>query len=128
MDKKSKIVLIGVFIIIFAVIGFKYKQFFLDQDFTFITRVSCSPTTEHCFRTTCDGECDISSNIIFMDGSPYKRVSLPRYNAPQCLEETTCPNFKCKESDKCSITYCSSETLEDGEECVISTTSTTTPL
>jgi hypothetical protein len=124
MDKKGKIILISTFVIIFAVFGFKYKQFFLDKDFLFMAQVNCDPATEQCFRVICDGECDNSSKFIFNDGSPYKYIELPARNVPQCLVETTCPDFECKESDDCSITYCSEETLEDGEEC-ISTTATT---
>jgi hypothetical protein len=124
MDKKSKIILISVFIIISAVVSFKYKQFFLDRDFLFLTQVNCNPATEQCFRVICNGPCDTSSQIMFMGGSPYKYIELPRYKAPQCLEEVTCPDFVCKETDKCSITYCSADTLGDGEECIASTTTT----
>jgi hypothetical protein len=125
MDKKGKLILIIAGICILCVVGFKYKQFFADRDFLFLTGVNCDPTTESCFRAICDGPCDTSSSIMFTDGSPYKYVELPRYNAPQCLEEATCPNFECKESDKCSLVYCSDETLSDGEECVPSTATTT---
>jgi hypothetical protein len=126
MDKKGKFILISIIIIIFAVVGFKYKQFFLDRDFLFLTQVNCDPKTEQCFRVICDGECDTSSKLLFMDGSPYKYVELPAYKAPQCLVETKCPDFSCKENDQtCTTTYCSDDTLSDEEECIAPIATTT---
>ena len=119
MDRAGKILLIVVFVVVACVIAFKYKQFYLDKDFSFSTLVSCDPATEHCFKAACDGACDTWSGTIFSDGSPYKYVTRPARDVPKCLTDTTCPNFICPaDSKSCVVTYCSEDVLQEGEECV----------
>jgi hypothetical protein len=127
MDKKGKILLVIIIVLIFGVVGFKYKQFFADRNFQFIAQVNCDPATESCFRVICDGECDTSSGLLYMDGTPYKYVEMPGFEVPQCLPKTDCKDFTCPaKSETCITTLCSDETLGDGEECI--TTATSTPI
>lgn len=124
MNKSGKIVLVVIILSILVVVGFKYKQFFLDKDFSVIVHASCDPATESCFRIACDGECEESS-VIFSDGSPYKKIELPHSKAPMCITtDMTCLDFSCSADDTdCTTTYCADDTLEEGEECVIATSS-----
>lgn len=130
MDRGGKLILILIVVPILSIVGFKYKQFFLDKDFLYTTYVSCDPATESCFKVICEGEsatssgeCDSSSGVIFSDGSPYKKIELSASKAPNCLlDEMTCPTFTCPKDDPtCTTTYCSDDTLEEGEECVPTT-------
>ena len=130
MNQSGKIILIVFALLVLTVVGFKYKQFFLDKDYSFQTQVSCDPKTESCFKVICDGEsatstgeCDTSSGVMFTDGSPYKYIELPETDVPSCLEGNTCPDFFCPaDNPDCVTTYCSEDVLEDGEECVATTT------
>lgn len=119
MDRANKIFLIFLALVIISVIGFKYQQFFLNRNYTLLAEISCDPTTESCFKVICDGECEASA-IVNSDGSPYKKVSILAAHAPACLEEENCTDFTCPVGDDtCSITYCSEDNLEEGEECVV---------
>lgn len=117
MDKNGKIILVIIVILLIAVTGFKYVQFFVNRDFTFVTLVSCDPAIEKCFRISCE-DC-VLPGVAFSDGSPYKYIELPASHVPQCLEDVTCSDFQCPESDaECITTYCSEDILEEGEECI----------
>ena len=77
------------------------------------TTIACDPTEKSCFVSDCsvdnDPECDVS---------PYMKVEINAHQAPKCLEEHTCEAFVCTEElESCSITYCSEDTIEEGEIC-----------
>lgn len=118
MDKRSVYFSLFILVAVSAVIGFKYKQFFLDKDFVLIANIPCDPAIESCFRVICDGECDDSMHIVNSDGSPYKKVTMHASYAPECLESENCTDFTCPAEDEtCTIDTCSEETIEEGEEC-----------
>ena len=117
MDKKTKALLWSLVAVIVILVAFKYFEFYINKDYTFITQVDCDPATESCFQIICEEEgCDDSSGIIYYDGSPYKYVEMPASLAPMCLEDTTCPEFTCDQvGEGCETYYCSEENIEDPE-------------
>jgi len=131
MDRNSKYFLGFVALVIVLLVGYKFKQFIIDKDFTLIANIPCDPATESCFRVVCDPEgCDDSSGIVNSDGSPYKKITLPYSKAPNCLIEENCTPVEasqiCVAGDTtCIIDTCSEDTLEDGEECVPAATDAT---
>jgi hypothetical protein len=122
MDKHSKILLWVLVFVTVATVGYKYVQFYINKDYTFLTQVDCDPETEMCFQLLEENQ-DTETRIIYYDGSPYKYVEMPAAIAPQCLEETTCPEFTCADVDgECETYYCDPEDEEsfdpEWEECI----------
>ena len=140
MDRNSKYFLGFVALVIVLLVGYKFKQFIIDKDFTLIANIPCDTKTESCFKVTCDPVtgCDASSGIVNADGSPYKKVTLPYSKAPNCLIEEDCTSFSCEANDPgdpaCKVTTCVDGATEDnggpadGEECIpVGGEATTTP-
>lgn len=103
--------------LIVTVVGYRYHQYMLVKNFTLEAYTSCDPDLQNCFTLT-----DPSMDLGFQDG-PYEKVELTARFAPACLEEHACSNFVCDPADSaCNITYCSPDTLGDGEQCTSETT------
>jgi hypothetical protein len=122
MEKSTKVILSVVGIIIFTVMVVKYLQFYVYQDYTFLTQVNCDPAIEACFQVLEENQ-DPETGIVFYDGSPYKYVEMPASVAPVCLEEMTCMDFTCDQvGEECATYYCDvndEESLDpEWEECV----------
>lgn len=115
MNRSGKIITV-IALLVIGVTVYKYKQFFLDKDFLITALVVCNPSTEVCFQLS---EPDTSSSILFSDGAPYKYITLPASQAPQCILDSMCTDFACTDGDTaCKTTYCAEDTLSEGEECV----------
>lgn len=115
MNKGTKLFILSIVFVILIIIGYRYNQFYSEKQFTLHIDSSCNPTSQSCFQITC------TSGDIACDPSPYEKVDILDKNAPTCLEEHSCTNFSCNGISDCAITYCSTDTLEAGENC------TTTP-
>lgn len=115
VDTRSKI-LIGLFILLVVGTGiWKYYVYFVQEDFTVHSVISCDVATESCFSVECaedDEECD---------DTPYKKLESSARLIPECdpYIDDTCPEPVCEEGEnECTITVCSVETLEEGEICL----------
>ena len=73
------------------------KNYLLD------VAVACDPAIENCFSAE--------------DAEPYKKVQMLASEAPICLQEHSCEDFKCTAGTSCVITLCSADTLAEGESC-----------
>lgn len=100
-------------LVIAAVVAYRYYDYVVERNFTLDVYTNCDPTAHSCFNLT-----DPSLGYGFEDG-PYEKVNITAKYAPACLEEHTCSSFSCAgiSESKCSITYCSADTLSDGEAC-----------
>ncbi|MDD5152655.1 MAG: hypothetical protein PHS95_01475 [Candidatus Pacebacteria bacterium] len=139
MDRNSKYFLSFVGLVIVLLVGYKFKQFIIDKDFTLVANIPCDPATESCFRQDCETtcaegdiectECDTESGIVNADGSPYKKIELPYAKAPNCLIEENCTPDEASQicvagDETCIITTCepyvdeaNPGNVEDGEVC-----------
>jgi len=112
MLKKANWLIIVVVLILLAVVGYRFEQYYVLKNFILEVNTSCDSSTDKCFVMACEAG---SSDC---DTSHYKKVEIVARDAPKCLEEHSCDNFLCSNgSDKCSITYCSENALSDGETC-----------
>ncbi|HVY36105.1 MAG TPA: hypothetical protein VG982_02405 [Candidatus Paceibacterota bacterium] len=112
MDKRAQVTIILVVLAIFIVAGYRYKGYVLDGNYTVLANTVCDASEGHCFVSDCSpGE---SENC---DQTPYKKVTIERKYAPECILNHTCESFYCGDIPTCSITYCSDETLDEGEIC-----------
>ena len=110
-------------ILIVAVIGFRYYEYVLNHNFVMNVYTACNPAIEQCFVSDCSPADDLSC-----PPGPYKKIEIRSSDAPKCLEEHTCKDFRCDGIVSCTATYCSAETLEAGESCTeIPKISSTTP-
>ena len=102
-------------LIILGIVWYRYDQYVVQNNFITYAAVPCSEEEGTCFVMDCtlgvDEGCDLT---------PYKKVELLASEAPKCVEEHTCEAFSCVEgSETCTETFCSEETLEDGETCFV---------
>lgn len=112
MNKNTKFFLVVLLVLILIVVGYRYKQYYLDRNFLIEVNTVCDIESENCFVADCSIEEDPDC-----DDTPYKKVKILANEAPACLEEHTCEVFSCEEKENCSVIYCSDESLEDGERC-----------
>ena len=113
MSKNPKYFIIFILLVTLIIVLYRYQQYIVSRNFTLEINTVCDAKTENCFVADCsienDPECDTTT---------YKKVEILDNYAPKCLEEHACEAFSCDQiKDNCSITYCSSSTLEDGEKC-----------
>ncbi len=111
---KSSHLLLCCSVIVISIVLFRYYEYVTRKDFLVYTYVSCNPEVEACFVPTCSPEED-----PLCDLSPYKKITIPAYNAAACLYEHTCINFSCTKEDECVQTYCSTEEENDDEICLL---------
>lgn len=112
MSKGSIFFFSTITILLLIVIIYRFEQYQVEKNFYIYGTVACDTEFESCFGYECaaeDAECEISA---------YKKVELHASNAPKCLFENDCSSFSCTNLENCSETYCSEETLEDGEVCL----------
>ena len=107
----NKSILALSFLSIFVILGFRYHQYIISENFILYLNGPCDVSIESCFVWDCDildPECD---------ASPYKKIEIIAKDAPACLEEHVCEEFSCNGLDNCRATYCSEDTLEEEERC-----------
>ena len=109
------------FLLILALIGgivwYRYDQYVIAGNFILHADTACDPQKHSCFVLDC-----IPGETPDCEIMPYQKVDIIANQAPTCLAEHLCTDFSCAESQDCSITYCSNETLEEGEVCTTNDT------
>ena len=120
MDKKSKILLIIFSLLLIGSVGFTVYKYGIKKDYLIVGQSSCDPKNESCFYIPC-AEGDITCNST--DIAYFKKVEKKAFNVELCDPAVTgCNPLVCTKNEKyCTITYCSTKTLDDGEECSTST-------
>lgn len=113
MDKVSHHLFLFVLLAIVVIGAYKYKEFVIDRNFDIFAHVTCDPQSESCFVADCSPEDDSECDLI-----PYKKVLKPAKNIEECAPSEECPELSCGENEVgCTITYCSLETIDEGEIC-----------
>lgn len=110
--RSSRILLACVFLAIAGIAAYRYQQYVVDKNYLLEVNAPCDVTTHSCFTSDCSPQDDLSC-----PPGPYEKVEIRKAVAPACLEEHTCTSFACPAGGTCAITYCSSDSLEDGEHC-----------
>jgi len=120
MDKKSKILLIIFSLLLIGSVAFTIYKYGIEKDYLIVGQSSCDPITESCFFIPCvegDGTCNPA------DIQYFKKIERKAFNVELCDPAVVgCDPLACFKNEKdCSTTYCSTDTLDDGEECSTST-------
>lgn len=103
------LVILGVFVLIVA--GHNFERYHVASDYPLHVFTNCDSTKNSCFGADPD-----IGDPTFQSGT-YEKVEMIASGAPHCLDEHTCTDFTCDGIADCQITYCSEETIEDGESC-----------
>lgn len=111
MNKLSKYFFVVMIFSLMSVVAYRYYEYVYRQNFLLETNISCDPATASCFVADCLSE-------IECDKTPYEKIEILARDAPKCLEEHDCENFSCTEINSCKVTYCSTDSLTEGEKCV----------
>lgn len=121
MNANAKIILGVLAALLVFIVGLKYVEYFVQEDFMVFAYVNCDPETEACFQYDCADWCEDAGPWKFYEGDPYKKLRLSSNNAPACLEAMTCLDMTCADiGGDCETIYCSDETVNvdtvDGDE------------
>lgn len=100
-------------LIVILVVANRFHQYYFERNFLINVNSACNPEVESCFSPTCE------SDELGCEPVPYKMVEIIASAAPSCLEEHTCEDFQCEPGTRCSIQYCDTEVIQEGEECVV---------
>jgi hypothetical protein len=125
MDKKSKILLGILFLLIIASVAVTYWRIMLQKDYVIENQIDCDPYAEKCFIWECDPtstdeeeKCkgDIEEDIWYYQIAKRKAANIPLCDPEK---DEKCDPWTCGEGEKdCSQTFCNdSNKAEQGVEC-----------
>ena len=112
LDRKTKILLIIMFIFICGSVVWSTNKYLIQRDFLLFAKVSCDPSHEMCFVQDCDTEEDI--RCPYTGDYFYKFIYKSASDAPKCIsnDKNLCQELICIEGEDCEVIYCSEENLE----------------
>lgn len=100
----------GILVLIVGIHNF--TRYYIMRDYPLNVFSSCDPAMHSCFIANPD-----TADPTFQT-EPYEKVAVDAAHAPSCLDEHTCSNFTCEGvGGTCEVTYCSADTVEEGESC-----------
>lgn len=124
MDKKSKILLAILLLLVAGSVVLTYYRIMIKRDYLISSQVECDPYTEKCFIWNCDPESTIEGESCTGDLEAdvwyYKIVKRNASRIPLCDPETdeNCQPFLCEMGEsECVEILCSAETATEGEIC-----------
>jgi hypothetical protein len=123
MDKKSKILIIAILILIAGSVAVTYWRIMIKKDYIISAQADCDPTIEKCFVWNCDPNATDESEKCTGDAEKdtwyYKIIKRKAANIPLCdPKDENCTALTCPAGEKdCSEVFCSAETATQGEEC-----------
>ena len=119
MDKKSKILLWVLGLLIVGSVGVTFWRIMIKKDYVIEAQADCDPTTEKCFVYHCDPTSESCTGDEEKDTSYYKKLSRVAANIPLCdPADESCQALTCPEGEKdCTITFCDEQTKAKDDEC-----------
>jgi hypothetical protein len=123
MDKKSKILVIVIFILIAGVVAVTYWRIMIKKDYIISAQTDCDPAMEKCFIWNCDSKSTVEGEACTGDPETdtwyYKIIERKAYNIPLCdPKDENCVALTCPEEEAdCEEVFCNVETATQGEEC-----------
>jgi len=125
MDKKSKLLIAVVVILIMISILITFWRIMIQRDYIIENQIDCDPYAEKCFIWECDPASTVEGEACTgdpeMDIWYYAVAQRKAANIPFCNpeEDENCAPFECLEGEKdCSVNFCDETTKEEqGVEC-----------
>lgn len=110
----SRVSVTKILVVVFlSVLSFRFITYTIQSDFYVFSQIPCDPLSETCYIYECDPN---TTNDCVTEY--YKKVTVLASIAPQCIFENDCSYFVCNESQSCSVTTCSPESVVSGEICL----------
>jgi hypothetical protein len=101
--KISKTILYILILIILILLSYNFKKYVIEKDFLVYLQAPCTEDESKCFE---------------LDGEKYIKVYQKAYYIESCASGE-CDPYQCLETEDCEIIFCSEETIEEDESCVI---------
>ncbi len=122
MDRKSKILLVIFFLLLIGTVSVTVYKYGIKKDYLISGQAPCDIQTEACFYFPCE-EGDDTCNPVEIEY--YKKVEKKASNIELCDPAVEgCNPLVCSAGEEsCTVTYCSADTVDEGEECSIPTPS-----
>jgi hypothetical protein len=123
MDKKSKILIIVVLILIAGSVVATYWRIMVKKDYIISAQADCDPTTDKCFIWNCDPNSQVESEKCTGDTEKdiwyYQIIKRKAANIPLCdPKDENCEAFICPEGEKdCSVEFCNDSTKKKEDVC-----------
>ncbi len=125
MDKKSKLLIAIVTMLILISILITFWRIMIKRDYIIENQIDCDPTIDACFIWECDPESTVEGEACTgdpeMDSWYYQIARRNAAKIPMCdpEQDETCDPWTCEEGEKdCSMTFCDETTKEEqGVEC-----------
>jgi hypothetical protein len=109
---KNNSIYLSIIVMILVIIVGAYRtyEYIVRKNFIIEVDTVCNPEINSCF----------SSEELNFGQNPYEKVKIMAKYADSCLYEHTCEQFSCGElsDESCEITFCSDQTVIEGETCV----------
>lgn len=115
MDRKSKILLWIIIIILVISVGVAFYKYVIKKDYTITTHLNCDPNTESCFYVPCENS-DCSTETEY-----YKLINKKAFNIDLCTDTSqNCEPLVCKNGEEgCEIISCTSDNVSGEKKCSI---------
>lgn len=119
MDKKSKILLWVLALLIVTSIGVTFWRIMIKKDYVIEAQADCDPTTEKCFVSVCDPKKETCTGDEEKDTTYFKKISRLAFNIPLCdPADKECQALVCPEGEKgCTVNFCDEKTKGKDGEC-----------
>ncbi len=122
-QKGSKIFYTIISLLIIGSIAVTFYKIVVMKDYQVIATTSCNPELEKCFKAECDPTDDDSCPQNIEERATYYKKISKKASVILLCEKTTEKNgcneeLSCTAGElSCSYTYCSPDSLEEGEQC-----------
>jgi hypothetical protein len=120
MDKKSKVLLWALALLIVASVGVTYWRIMIKKDYVVEAQVDCDPYENECFVWECDPESTVEGEACTGDSEADTwYFAVAKRNAgkiPLCDSETdeNCDPWTCEEGEKdCEAVFCEESIMEE---------------
>ena len=122
MDKKSKILIIAILILIAGAVGVTYWRIMVKKDYIISAQTDCDPISENCFVWNCDPAVDgegVCTGNPEEDTWYYKIIKRKAANIPLCdPNDENCEALVCPEGEKdCEEIFCTKDSKSEEDIC-----------
>lgn len=125
MDKKSKILIIAVLILIAGSVAVTYWRIMIKKDYIISAQTDCDPLSEKCFVWNCDPNSQVEGEACTGDAENdtwyYKIIKRKAANIPLCdPNDENCTALTCPEGEKdCEEIFCTEDICTTPEQYII---------
>jgi hypothetical protein len=123
MDKKSKILIIAILLLIAGSVAVTYFRIMVRKDYIISAQTDCDPLSENCFVWNCDPESKVEGESCTgnteEDTWYYKIIKRKAANIPLCdPNDENCTALTCPEGEAdCEEIFCTEDSRSDEDIC-----------